>query len=196
MSTIEDVKRLREETGVGMMDCKQALLAAGGDVEKAKEILREEGKMLLAQQEGREANEGRVEAYVHHSGKVGVLVEIATNTDFAANSEEFREFARDVALHIAASAPLYVAQEAITEADREERLKAYREEALEEGKPAEIVEKIIEGKMRKFLAEACLLDQPFVKDEAQTIGELLAALRSKTGENITIRQFARFEIGE
>jgi elongation factor Ts len=196
MITSDDVKRLREETGVGMMDCKKALVSADGDLEKAREILREEGKMLLAQQEGREATEGRIEAYVHHSGKVGVLVEIATNTDFAANSEELRSFARDLAMHIAASAPRYVCVEEISEEDREAQRAAYRQEAIEDGKPEAIVDRIVEGKMKKFATESCLLDQPFVKDEAMTIGDLLGALRAKTGENITVRHFARFSIGE
>jgi len=195
MITIEDVKRLREETGVGMMDCKQALVSAEGDLEKAKEILREAGKMLLAQQEGREATEGRVESYVHHSGKVGVLLEIATNTDFAANSDELRSFARDVSMHIAASSPRYVTVEDVPEEEREGLREAYRREAEEEGKPAGIIEKIVEGKMNKLNTELCLLEQPFVKDDTQTVGDLLAALRSKTGENIAVRRFARFEVG-
>jgi len=196
MITSEAVKRLRDDTGVGMMDCKRALTKAEGDFERAKEILREEGQLLLAQQEGREANEGRVEAYVHHSGKVGVLIEVATNTDFAANSEEVRAFLRDVGMHIAASAPRFVGPEDVPEEALEEQRRAAREEAAEQGKPAGIVEKIVEGKVKKFLDEACLLNQVFVKDDTHTVGDLLAELRAKTGENIAVRQFARFEVGE
>ncbi len=191
----EDVKKLRDETGVGIMDCKRALMKANGDMEQAKKILREEGRELLAHK-GREATEGRIEAYVHHSGKVGVLVEVASNTDFAANSADFRDFIRDLAMHIAAAKPRYVSPEDVPEADLEAEREIYRKQAEKEGKPAQVVEKIVEGRIKKFYTEACLMKQPFVKDPSRTIEDLIAELRQKTGENISIKRFARFEIGE
>ena len=193
--TSEDVKKLRDETGVGIMDCKRALTKANGDMEAAKKILREEGRELLAHK-GREANEGRVEAYVHHSGKVGVLVEVASNTDFTANSADFREFIRDIAMHIAAAKPRYIAPEDVPESDLEAEREIYRKQAEKEGKPAQVAEKIVAGRIKKFYTEACLMKQPFVKDPARTIEDLLAELRQKTGENISVKRFARFEIGE
>jgi elongation factor Ts len=191
----EDVKALRAATGVGIMDCKSALIKAKGDMEQAKKILREEGRELLAHK-GREATEGRVEAYVHHSGKVGVLLEVACNTDFAANSEDFREFMRDVTMHIAAAKPRYIVPEDVPEEALETEKEIYRKQMEKAGKPAEIIEKIVEGRLKKFYTEACLLKQPFVKDPSRTIEDLLADLRSKTGENILIKRFARYEIGE
>jgi elongation factor Ts len=191
----DDVKKLRTETGVGIMDCRDALLKADGDIEKAKKILREEGRELLGHK-GREATEGRIEAYVHHSGKVGVLVEVACNTDFAANSEEFRRFTRELSMHIAAAHPRYISPESVPEADLEAEKEIYRKQVEKEEKPPEIVEKIIEGRLKKFYTEACLLKQPFIKDPSCTIEDLLAELCSKTGENIFVRRFARYEVGE
>ena len=191
----EDVKALRAATGVGIMDCKNALTKADGDLERAKKILREEGRELMAHK-GREATEGRVEAYVHHSGKVGVLVEIACNTDFAANSEDFRAFTRDVAMHIAAAKPRYVSPEDVPAEDLENEKEVYRVQMKKEGKPEAMIEKIVEGRIKKFYTEACLLKQPFVKDPSHTIEDLLADLRTKTGENIFVKRFARYEIGE
>jgi len=193
--TSEDVKKLRDETGVGIMDCKAALSKANGDAEKAKQILREEGKELLAHR-GREATDGRIEAYVHHSGKVGVLVEVACNTDFAANSDGFRQFARDLAMHVAAARPRYVAPEDVPADDIEEEKEIYRKQVEKEGKPPQIVEKIIEGRLKKFYTEACLLKQPFVKDPSRAVEDLLAELCAQTGETILIKRFARYEIGE
>jgi len=191
----DDVKKLRTETGVGIMDCRDALRKADGDIEKAKKILREEGRELLGHK-GREATEGRIEAYVHHSGKVGVLVEVACNTDFAANSEEFRRFTRELSMHIAAAHPRYISPESVPEADLEAEKEIYRKQVEKEEKPPEIVEKIIEGRLKKFYTEACLLKQPFIKDPSCTIEDLLAELCSKTGENIFVRRFARYEVGE
>ena len=191
--SVEDIKQLREETGIGMMDCKRALAEANGDIERAKEILREQGLELM-EQIGREADEGRIVSYVHHTGKVGVLVEIATNTDFAANSEEFIAFANDVAMHIAAEGPTFVApedvpQEAIDAANAE-----FRKTLEEQGKPAEIIEKALEGRVNSFYKGNCLIKQPFIKNPEVAIEDMLADLRTKTGENIQIKQFARFEI--
>ena len=193
--TSEDVKRLRAETGVGIMDCKAALTKANGDAEKAKQILREEGKELLAHKE-REATDGRIEAYVHHSGKVGVLVEVACNTDFAANSDDFRQFARELAMHIAAARPRYLAPEDVPVDDIEQEKGIYRKQVEKEGKPHQIVEKIIDGRLKKFYTEACLLKQPFVKDPSRVVEDLLADLCSRTGENILVKRFTRYEIGE
>lgn len=191
----EDVKALRAETGVGIMDCKSALTKADGDLERAKQILREEGRELLAHK-GREATEGRVEAYVHHSGKVGVLLEIACNTDFAANSEDFRTFARDVAMHIAAAAPRFVNPEDVPAQDLEKEKDIYRKQLEKDGKPAGIMDKIIDGRIEKFYTEQCLMKQPFVKNPSASIEDLLADLRTRTGENIFVKRFARYAIGE
>jgi len=191
----EDVKKLRELTGVGIMDCRNALVKAEGNIDKAKQILREAGKELLAHR-GREAKEGRVEAYLHHSGKVGVLVEVICNTDFAADSREFRQFTRDLAMQIAASKPRYLSPDVVPPADLEEEKAIYLKQIEKEGKPPQIMEKIVEGRLKKFLDENCLIKQPFVKDPTLTIEDLLGSLRSKTGENIQIKRFCRFEVGE
>jgi len=191
----EDIKKLRAKTGVGIMDCKNALIKAEGDMEKAKQILREEGRELLAHK-GREATEGRIEAYVHHSGKIGVLLEVACNTDFAADSDDFRQFTRELAMHIAAARARYISPEDVPETDLETEKGIYRKQGEKEGKPPQILEKIVEGRLQKFYTEVCLLKQPFVKDSTHTIEDLLADLRSKTGENIFIKRFARYEIGE
>ena len=195
MVTNEDVKKLRAETGVGIMDCKAALTKAEGDVERAKQILREEGKELLAHK-GREATEGRIEAYVHHSGKMGVLVEVACNTDFAANSNDFRQFTHELAMHIAAARPRYLVPEDVPEDELEEEKTIYRKQVEKEDKPPQIMEKIIEGRLKKFYTEACLLKQPFVRDPSRTVEDLLAELCVKTGETILIKRFARYEVGK
>jgi len=190
---VEEIKRLREETGIGMMDCKRALTEAAGDMERAKEILREQGLELM-EQIGREATEGRIVAYVHHTGKVGVLVELSCNTDFAADSAEFLQFANDVAMHIAAEAPTYVAPENVPGDVIEAENAEFRAQLESQGKPAEIIEKAIQGRMKSYYEDNCLLKQAFVKDPEVTIEEMLADLRTKTGENINIKQFARFAI--
>jgi len=191
----EDVKKLRGLTGVGVMDCRNALVKAEGNIDKAKQILREEGKELLAHK-GREAKEGRVEAYLHHSGKVGVLVEVICNTDFAADSREFRQFTRDLAMQVAASKPRYLSPDVVPAADLEEEKAVYLKQIEKEGKPPQIMEKILEGRLKKFLDENCLIKQPFIKDPTLTIEDLLGNLCSKTGENIQIKRFCRFEVGE
>ncbi|MBC7220671.1 elongation factor Ts [Candidatus Bipolaricaulota bacterium] len=192
--SLELIKRLREDTGIGILDCKVALAKAGGDLEKAKLILRMEGKEFLASQ-SRDANEGRVEAYVHHSGKVGVLLEVNTSTDFAANSEAFREFIRNLAMQIAAAKPRWVRPEDIPpEAVAEER-EIQRAKAEKEGKPPHIVDKIVEGRLQKFYEENCLVKQPYVRDPTLKVEDLLADLGAKLGEPVVIRRFARFEVG-
>ena len=195
--TLEQIKRLREETGVGIMDCKAALAKAGGDLEKAKQILRTEGKEFLAHQT-REAKEGRIEAYVHHSGKVGVLLEVNTNTDFAANSEDFREFVKNLAMQIAATKPRWVSPEDVPEEVLEKEKAILRKQAEKEGKPPHIVEKIVEGRLNKFFEENCLLKQPYVRDPSgkTKVEDLLADLGAKLGESVVIRRFVRFEVGE
>ena len=195
MSTIraEDIKRLRDDTGIGMMDCKRALTEANGDIARAKEILREQGLELM-EQIGREAHEGRVVAYIHHTGKVGVLVEIACNTDFAANSAEFLQFANDVAMHIAAESPRYVSPEEVPVQDIEAEQEEFRQQMKEQGKPDEIIDKAVEGRLSRFYQDNCLTKQAFVKDPDVTIEGMLANLRTKTGENIYVKRFARFSI--
>jgi elongation factor Ts len=195
MTTIrtEDIKQLREETGIGMMDCKRALTEAGGDIGRAKEILREQGLELMGQI-GREAQEGRIVAYVHHTGKVGVLVEIACNTDFAAKSAEFLQFANDVAMHIAAEDPRYVSPEEVPAEDIEAEQEAFRQQMKEQGKPDQIIDKAAEGRLNRFYQDNCLTKQAFVKNPDLTIEDMLADLRTKTGENIYVRRFSRFAI--
>ncbi len=191
---LELVKRLRADTGIGIVDCKEALAKAGGDLEKAKVLLRLEGKQFLASQ-SREANEGRIEAYVHHSGKVGVLLEVNTSTDFAANSEAFREFIRNVAMQIAAAKPRWVSPEGVpAEAVAEER-EVQRKQAEKEGKPPQIVDKIVEGRLQKFYEENCLVKQSYVRDPGLKIEDLLADLGAKLGEPVVVRRFVRFEVG-
>jgi elongation factor Ts len=191
--SVDAIKQLREETGIGMMDCKKALTEAGGDIERAKEILREQGLELM-EQIGREAHEGRIVAYVHHTGKVGVLLHIATNTDFAANAAEFIEFANNVAMHIAAEAPTFVAPEDVPQETLDEANAGFRTTLEEQGKPAEIIDKALAGRVKSYYEDNCLIKQPFIKNPDVTIEEMLADLRTKTGENIQIKQFARFEI--
>jgi len=190
---VEDIKRLREETGIGMMDCKRALTEASGDIDRAKEILREQGLELM-EQIGREAHEGRVVAYVHHTGKVGVLVEIACNTDFAANSAEFRAFANDVQMQIAAEDPRYVSPEDVPAEEIEREQAEFRKQLEEQGKPNRVIDKALEGRLSRFYQDNCLTKQAFIKDSAVTIEGMLADLRTKTGENIFVRRFARFAI--
>ena len=192
---IEAIKQLREETGIGMMDCKKALIEANGDIERAKDILREQGLELM-EQIGREAHEGRIVAYVHHTGKVGVMVEMACNTDFAAKGAEFIQLADDIAMHIASEAPLYVAPDNVPEEDVEQRKAEMRKQLEEQGKPAEIIEKAVEGSIARFFKDVCLIKQPFIKNPDIAIEDLVADLRTKTGENISVAQFTRFAIGD
>ena len=192
---IEAIKQLREETGIGMMDCKKALTEANGDIERAKDILREQGLELM-EQIGREAHEGRIVAYVHHTGKVGVMVEMACNTDFAAKGAEFIQLADDIAMHIASEAPLYVAPGNVPEEDVEQKKAEMRKQLEEQGKPAEIIEKAVEGSIARFFKDVCLIKQPFIKNPDVAVEDLVADLRTKTGENISVAQFTRFAIGD
>jgi elongation factor Ts len=193
----KDVKVLRDQTGAGMMDCKKALVEAGGDLERATEILRVKGQAQAAKRGGRSASEGVVQSYVHATGKIGVLVEINCETDFVARNDDFLEFARDIALHIAAAAPLYVSEDEVPEEERRRELRIFEEQASD--KPENVRPKIAEGRLRKWLEEIVLLRQQHVntdKHANQTIEDLRAATASKTGENIVIRRFARFQVGE
>ncbi|MBA3301276.1 MAG: translation elongation factor Ts [Thermoleophilaceae bacterium] len=194
-----DVKELRARTGAGMMDCKSALQEAAGDMDRAIELLRVRGQAKAAKRGERAAGEGLVTSYVHHNGKVGAMVEVNCETDFVARNEEFVGFAREVAAHVAAAAPLYVSEEDVPQDDREPQLRVFREQAAGEGKPEPVQEKIAEGRMRKWLEETVLLRQPHVnadKHGGKTIEEMRATLSAGTGENVVIRRFARFKIGE
>lgn len=193
--SVELVKKLREETGLGIMDCKQALIQAQGDLEKAKKILREAGKEFLASQ-ARATKEGRVEAYIHHSGKLGVLVEVDTATDFAANSEAFREFLKNLAMQIAAARPRWISPEDVPPEAIAQEKEILRKQAEREGKPPHIVEKIVEGRLQKFFEENCLLKQPYVRDPNLRVEDVVGELAAKLGEPVVIRRFVRFQVGE
>jgi elongation factor Ts len=191
-----DVKALRDRTGAGMMDCKRALEEAGGDVEKAVEILRVKGQAQAAKRGERSASEGVVSSYIHATGKIGVLVEVDCETDFVARTDDFQAFARDVALHIAAAAPQYVSEDEVPEDVKAAELRIYEEQAHD--KPENVRPKIAEGRLRKWLDEVVLLRQPHVnqdKHDGRTIEEIRSETASKTGENVVIRRFARFQIG-
>jgi elongation factor Ts len=190
----EDGKKLRDSTGAGMMDAKNALVEAGGDMEKAREILRQKGIASAAKRAEREARNGGIEAYVH-GGKIGVLVEVNCETDFVARTDDFKAFARDIAMHIAAMNPEYVRPEDIAEDVIEKEKEIYRGE-VDSSKPAEIIEKIVTGKLEKYFETVCLVNQPFVKDPDKTIDELTKELIGKVGENIVIRRMQRMELGE
>ncbi len=194
--TAKDIADLRARTGSGMMDCKKALEEANGDAEKAIEVLRKKGMAKAAKKADREAKEGVIESYVHSNGKIGVLVEVLSETDFVAKNDEFKEFAHDVALHIAAMNPRYLKPEDVNPDEVAKEKAIYLEEVKASGKPAEIAEKIVEGKIRKFTEEGALLRQPFVKDPSKTIEELLNEKIAKIGEKLEIKRFVRFEIGE
>jgi elongation factor Ts len=196
----QEVKALRDRTGAGMMDAKAALQEAGGDVERAIEILRVKGQASAAKRGGRAASEGVVASYIHAGGKIGVLVEVDCETDFVARTDQFQEFARDVALHVAANSDLrYVSEEDVPADVREAELRVLREQAAAEGKPENVQERIVEGRYRKWLEEVVLLDQTHVnedKHETKTLDQLRTELAAGTGENVVIRRFVRFQVGE
>ncbi len=189
------IQKLRGITGLGMMDCKKALEETGGDLEKAIDILRRKGAAVAAKRSDKETAEGVIHAYIHPGSKIGVLVELNCETDFVANTEDVKQFARDLALHIAALKPLYLATENIDPKFLEHEKSIIKEQLADSGKPAKILDKIVEGKLNKLYADICLLEQPFVKNDQQTIAEALHEIIGKTGENIKIKRFARFEIG-
>jgi len=190
------VKELRERTGSGMMDCKKALTESNGDMEKAIEILREKGLAAAAKKAGRIASEGIVDSYIHGGGRIGVLIEVNSETDFVAKNEEFRQFVKDMAMQVAASNPIYVKREEVDPQIIEKEREIYRAQALNEGKPEKIVEKMVEGRIEKYYKEICLLEQPFIKDTDKTVQDVLNGMIAKIGENLSIRRFVRFEKGE
>jgi elongation factor Ts len=198
--TAQDVKALRDRTGAGIMDAKAALQEAGGEIDRAVEILRVKGQASAAKRGGRAASEGVVSSYIHAGGKIGVLVEVDCETDFVARTEEFQEFARDVALHVAAKPDLrYVSEADVPEDVREAELRVLREQAAAEGRPENVQERIVEGRYRKWLEEVVLLDQTHVnedKHETKTLQQLRTELAAGTGENVVVRRFVRFQVGE
>jgi elongation factor Ts len=190
------VKELREKSGAPMGDCLKALQEAKGDMEDAFVVLRKRGMASAAKKASRTTNEGSVGTYIHAGGKIGVLVELNCESDFVARTPDFQELLRDIAMHIAAADPRYVRREDVTPEDIEREKEIYRAQAASSGKPANIIEKMLEGKMGKFYEEVCLLDQPFIKDQAQTIAQIISARVAKLGENISVRRFARFKVGD
>ncbi len=194
--TAKMVKDLREKTGLGMMDCKNALQETDGDAEKAVEHLRKKGALKAAKREGRATSEGRIGSYVHMTGKIAVLVELKCESDFVAKTEQFAELLKDLTMHVAASNPKWVSSENVPGELVEKEKEIYITQAKDEGKPDKILDKIAEGKLKKFYSEVCLLEQPFVKDTDKTIDQLLKDYIAQLGENITIGRFCRFQLGE
>lgn len=190
------VKELREKTGAGMMECKKALEEANGDIEKAIDILRARGAAKAAKRAERETREGAIGSYIHMGGRIGVMVEVNCETDFVARTEAFQELVRDLAMHIAASSPLAITAEDIPAEIVERERNVYREQVKNEGKPENIWDKIVEGKLKKFFQENALLSQPFVKNPDQTVEQLITEVSAKTGEKIQVRRFVRYELGE
>jgi elongation factor Ts len=189
------VKELREKTGVGIMACKSALKDSEGDIDKAIDILRKRGIAKAQKREGRIASEGQIQSYVHTGGKIGVLVEVNCETDFSANTDDFISFSKNLAMQIAATNPVAISADKLPPDLIEKEKDIYREQALQEGKPEKVVEKIVEGKLMKYYSEACLLNQAYIKDPNLTIEDLLNELKAKTGENIVVSRFARFQLG-
>lgn len=190
------VKELRERTGAGMMDCKKALAATEGDMDKAIDFLREKGLAAAAKKAGRIAAEGLVESYIHGGGRIGVLVEVNCETDFVAKTDAFKSLVKDIAMHIAAANPSYLRREEVPAAELEHEKMVLSEQARNEGKPEKIIEKMVTGRIEKYYKEVCLLEQPFVKDPDKTISDLITESIAKIGENIAIRRFTRYQLGE
>jgi elongation factor Ts len=195
-ASMADIKNLRTATGAGIADCKKALQEADGDVDEAVDVLRKKGLAAAKKKAGRITSEGTVHAYIHGGGRVGVLLEVNCETDFVAATADFKAFVHDVALHVAAFNPSYVGREEITGADLDKEREIQRERALAEGKPEKIVDKMVEGRLKKYYGEVCLLEQPWVKDQDIKTQDVLTELVSKLGENVTIRRFVRYELGE
>jgi len=195
-ASLAHVKELRERTGAGIVDCQKALTESSGDVEKAITFLREKGLAAAAKRAGRAAAQGVVGSYIHGGGKIGVLVEVNCETDFVARTEEFQRLVKDVAMQVAAANPRYVRREEVAETEKEREREIYHVQTAQSGKPAAVIERIVEGKMEKFYSEACLLEQPFIREPAKTVEQLIKEVVARTGENIVVRRFARFQIGE
>jgi elongation factor Ts len=189
------VKQLREKTGAGMMDCKEALKECAGDIEGAVDFLRKKGLATAAKRAGRATSEGAIQSYIHMGGKIGVLVEVNCETDFVAKTDDFKEFVRNIAMHIAASNPVGINSEDVPQEILDREMEIYRAQVLEMGKPEKMIDKIAEGKLNKFFKENCLMNQPYVREPDKTISDYLNEVIAKTGEKITIKQFARFQIG-
>jgi len=198
MSTINAamVKQLREKTGVGIMDCKEALSECNGDISKAIDHLRKKGLATAAKRAGRSMSEGYIQAYIHMGGKLGVLVEVNCETDFVAKNDEFKEFVKNIAMHIAATNPLTIESSDVSDEIINKEKEIYRAQALEIGKPEKMIDKIAEGKLNKFFKENCLINQQYVRDTSLTVSDILNEMIAKMGENITIKRFVRFKIGE
>ncbi len=196
MTSAELVKELREKTGAGMMECKKALLETQNDMDKAITFLRERGLAMAAKKSGRAANEGRVHSYIHSNGKIGVMIEVYCETDFVARTDDFQNLCNDLAMHVAAANPKYLDKEQVPAADVEKEKDIFRAQMEGSGKPPQVVEKIVEGKVGKFYEEFCLLQQRFVKDPDHTIEAIVKAATAKMGENIGVRRFLRFQLGE
>jgi elongation factor Ts len=194
--TSEVVKKLRDKTGVGMMDCKKALSETNGDFEKAVEILRKKGIDVANKRSGRQASQGTVAAYIHMGGKIGVLVEVNCESDFVAKSDDFNNFVKDVSMQVAAASPDWVTRDEVPQNVLDKEKEILKEQALKTGKPEKVIEKIVEGKLSKFYSERCLMDQPFVKDQDKTVKQLLEELMAKTGEKCLVRRFVRYQVGE
>ena len=194
--TAQMVRELRERTGIGMMDCKKALQETDGDFDSAVDYLRKKGLSAVQKRAGREANEGLVSSYIHPGSRIGVLLEVNCETDFVARTDDFQQFAKDVAMHVAAEQPLAVAREDIDQGVVEHERSIYLEQAKNEGKPDHIAEKIVDGRLEKYFQEACLLEQPFVKNPDQTVNDLITELTAKVGEKVGVRRFACFRLGE
>ena len=194
--TAEQVKELRDKTGAGMMDCKQALAASGGNIEKAIDYLRKKGAATAEKRADRLTNQGLVEAYIHTGGRIGAMVEVNCETDFVAKTDDFKAVAKDLAMQIAAMNPRYISREDVPRETVEHELEIYRTQAKNEKKPEQVVEKVATGRLEKFYQEVCLLEQTFIKDSGRTIKDLILELTAKTGEKITIRRFRRFHLGE
>ena len=190
------VKDLRVKTGAGMMDCKEALTASDGDLEKAIDVLRKKGMSAATKRSSKAAKDGTIASYIHMGGKIGVLVEVNCETDFVAKTEDFQALAKDLSMHVAASNPLYIRADEISEQALEREKEIYRSQLIEEKKPEKIWEKIIEGKLKKYFEEVCLMDQKFIKNTDITVGTLISNMIAKTGENIVVRRFSRFQLGE
>jgi elongation factor Ts len=190
------VKELRDKTGAPIGDCKNALTETNGDIEQALIVLRKRGVAMAGKKASRSTNEGSVASYIHAGGKIGVLLELNCESDFVARTEEFKELLHDISMHIAASDPKYIRREDVTPEDFEREKEIHRAQAAATGKPANVVEKIVEGKMAKFYEEVCLLDQPFIKEQTVSVSQLIATKIGKLGENISVRRFARFKVGE
>jgi len=194
--TASEVKELREKTGAGMMDCKKVLTEANGDMEKAIELLREKGLAAAVKKSSRIAAEGVVDSYIHMGGKIGVLLEVNCETDFVAKTDEFKALVKDIAMQIAAANPKYLRKEDVDTAELDKEKEILRAQALNEGKPEKIVDKMVEGRIQKYFKEVCLLEQPFVKDPDKSVQDLVTEKIAKIGENISVRRFVRYEMGE